>query len=270
MNSATCLAWPLGGLAVLGAALWCHDLHWTAQWEDAAPALAALPLMWWLGRPWRLRSEPAAFPRTAAAASAVLLAAGVAAGLLVVAAAGWCGLLACTLWRHVAWEAQRPWTRLLPLALLGFPWLAFDAVWLGWCFRYSGAMAAEAVLTALQMEVTREGTQMYTAGCCISVGEACSGLRGLQAMLIGGVVVAWQTLGSSRHYWWHLPLLATGAWLANTLRIVVTGIGVRWLPVSWLQGDAHLWQGWLLLCLTFAGCLAAMRLLDNRGVEASS
>lgn len=253
----------LAGLAALAVGLWMRDLHWLTNWEDAAPALAAIPLLWWLGRPWTLRDVPRAFPVAGAVAAALLIAIGGATEWLLLAAIGWSGLLACTLYAFVDSDPQRPWTRLLPLAVLGFPWLAFNSPWLGWWFRWSGAIAAEATLTAFQLDVTREGTQMWTAGCCISVGDACSGLRGLQAMLIGGTVVAWQMLGDSRGYWWHLPLLAAGAWAANTLRIIVTALGVRWLPVEWLQGEAHLWQGWLLLCLMFVICLTGLRALDH-------
>jgi exosortase/archaeosortase family protein len=94
----------------------------------------------------------------------------------------------------------------------------------------------------------------------VSVGQACAGLKGLQAMLVGGTLMAYWTLGRVRSgYWWHLPVLLAGAWAANALRVLLTAVGVAWLPPDWVRGDAHLWQGWLLLLLAFVGCGIWMR-----------
>ena len=45
--------------ALLGLALfiWLRDRSWMGTSEDTVPLLIALPLAWWLGRPWNLRES---------------------------------------------------------------------------------------------------------------------------------------------------------------------------------------------------------------------
>ncbi|MCA9176695.1 MAG: exosortase/archaeosortase family protein [Planctomycetales bacterium] len=279
MNAGAELASCLAGLAVLAVSLWMQDTGWQGDWTNALPALAALPLAYWLGRPWHWRVDhdsgdeaqgdhaQGASPTLPAwrlallAPGVVLLVIGQAAAILLPAAAGWTLLLSAVLARHCR---DSHWVRLLPLAVLGFPWLAFQSPWLGWTFRLTGAMAADVALTAMQMEVVREGTLLWVRGAQIEVGDACSGLQGLQALLIGGAVIGYPLLRDRKWYWLQLPILFAAAWLANTLRIVVTALCARWLPLEWTVGDAHLWQGWLLLCIMFLACQQVFVRLADR------
>ena len=263
MNMSQQWTTALAVLAVLAACLWTADTSWTANWLDALPALAGVALFCWLGRPWRLRQTRQTPPLSLALVGTATLCIGAAGQLLLLGAVGWTCLLACVLLTFVEPNDDLHWSRLLPLAVLGFPWLAFQSPWLGWWFRWTGAVTAEAVLTALQMDIVREGTQLWSGAVCISVGQACSGLQGLQAMLIAGSFVALETLPNSRRYWWHLPILFAAAWVANAARVTLTAVGAGHVPLHWIEGDAHWWQGWLLLCLMFVICQSVFRAMGS-------
>lgn len=278
-----------GGLALggLGLGIWASDVRWMEQWEDAVPAMLALPLAAWLGMPWQYSADSCRARKDRSSRSGVIWLLVLGAGLyllgaasewMIYSAAGWTCLLAAWLQCLQAKSAKAvPWLRLLPLALLAFPWL-MQCQALGWWFRLSGAATAEFLLLAMQWDVTRQGTELWLSDACVTVGEACSGLRGLQAMLVGGSYIAIEILSKrdglkGMRYWIHLPILLGAAWLANTSRVVVTAIGTQWAPHQWLEGSAHQWQGWLLLCLAFLICqwvfgrLARWQNLGDMGIE---
>lgn len=264
-------AWGwLGALIGLAILIWLHDLAWVATCDDALPALVALPMAWWLGRPWQLRSQPMRRPLAGQAPTIVALAAlvtslGAAAGSTLLLATAWTAFAAVWLATWVAWSDERPWTRLAPLAICGFPWLLGEGARIGWVFRLTGAAAAEATLAALRFDVVRWGTELHLGATCVSVSEACSGLHGLQTLLLAGTALAWTRLRTERHYWWHVPLLAAAAWLANFSRILVTAWGATTLSPAWVSGTAHLWQGSLLVGLAFLACLSVYPWLRESG-----
>ena len=134
MSSATRFTCGLTALAALALLLWTRDLHWMSNWEDAAPALAAVPLLWWLGRPWSLRAEPQRFPIVAAVISAGIAAylAGVAVVTMQLDVSLWYGTVAPVAGLAVALVSPRgrPWT----LAIL----LRYVEV-LVWAVRYHAA-----------------------------------------------------------------------------------------------------------------------------------
>jgi exosortase/archaeosortase family protein len=176
-----------------------------------------------------------------------------------VLAVGWTTLLWAWCSARFEMSASNAPRKLLLLPLLAFPWLTSDFVRLGWWFRLSGAAFAEHGLTWAGFEVARSGTFLVVNGFRASVEAACSGLNGLQAMLVAGVVIAHQQLKHSRLFWWNLPLLVGAAWLANALRIVLASAWAASVAPAVAQawvGPLHLALGWIALAAVFAGCAA--------------
>jgi exosortase/archaeosortase family protein len=264
----------LVALAALGSYIWIHDGRWQESASDTLPLLAALPLFVWLRGPWRSRVEPgpALSPRPLLGAAGCLMAGG-ALDVTFLLAAGWTLLL----WSWIdarfydgsAVGARRPALsvtsppepaggasfKLLVLPLLAFPWLANDLPQLGWWFRLSGAAAAGRVLSVAHFAVERSGTFLVVNGFPASVEPACSGLNGLQAMLVAGTMVAFVQLGRSRLFWLCLPLFVVAAWLANVARIAgAAALGASLAPdiAAARVAQYHTLGGWIALIVMFA------------------
>ena len=76
-------------------------------------------------------------------------------------------------------------------------------------------------------------------------------MSALQAMLLGGVILAWMELGHTRWYWWSLATLPLLAWTANTLRVCsVVVIALGWGPEA-ARGWMHQLGGWLVVLPVF-------------------
>jgi exosortase/archaeosortase family protein len=265
----------LAALALLGAFIWLRDRSWLAAPADTLPILVGLPLFAWLGAPWR-RSAAAAPSRRAmmmAGIGIALFPLGVLADSTTLLALGWTLLLGswCEMRRP---NASRATPQLLVLAFISFPWIANDFERLGWWFRLSGAAAVGRALTALDFAVVRQGTFLTINGFSVSVEPACSGLNGLQSLLLAGVVVAYVKLKHTRWFWWNLPVLVAAAWLANFLRIFSAAIfGAKLDPAVALRwiGPMHTVSGWLALCGMFVVCwllISGWERLSRREVRA--
>ncbi|MBU6402036.1 MAG: archaeosortase/exosortase family protein, partial [Verrucomicrobia bacterium] len=238
----------LAVLVVLGGFIWLQDLGWLDAAGDTLPILTGLPLFAWLNRPWRLRSGGGWCEPRAALLAGILFPAGALLGSTLVLGASWTALLWS--WLSARTEPRPQAAKLLVLPLLSFPWLATDFERIGWWFRLSGAAATERVLTWCQFDVSRQGTLLSVAGFTVSVEPACSGVNGLQAMLIAGTVLAYLKLRTSRLFWGSLPLLILAAWAANVVRITVsalTGIGLNAEAAVQQVQRWHWATGWLAL-----------------------
>jgi len=247
----------LGGLGALGVFIWTRDLRWWAAADDTVPILAALPLFYWLGRPWIATRAPLRLAQRPALLAAILFPLGIVADSGLVLAAGWTALL----WSWLAGKfEQTPGAfrkKLLVLPLLSFPWLVTDFERVAWWFRLSGAVVTERLLSVFDVPVVREGTLLWCNHLAISIEPACSGVNGLQSMLVVGSALLYLKLSASRLYWWNLPLLAVAAWLAHVFRITTAALcGVFLSPEAAAQwvGPIHAFTGWLGLVGGFAVC----------------
>lgn len=250
-------------LAVLAAVLWLRDRSWMGAAADVLPILAAFPLFWWCGRPWRWRSGGTGVEWQWLTVAVALWVVGMALNLTVVMALGWTLAVWSLLGGRLAPEAAGPVARLLPLLWLGFPWLALEGDRIGWWFRLSAAGVAEVLFSGLGFDVSRQGVLVLVQGLPISVDAECSGLNVLQGMLLAGLVVAHRHFGRSRGFWWALPVLAVAAWCANTLRVLLVSVLALSLGPEIASGPLHVWGGILVLVLMFALCLAAFSALHR-------
>lgn len=244
-----------GLLLGLAAFIWGRNLNWMATAENTAPVAAALPVFWWLGRPWRFRPRGEVRPSAGAlGAGALLFLAGIGLDLTCLLSLGWVLLLAGWLSARLQPERWKGVRRLLVLPLLSFPWMALEGDRIGWWFRLSGAWAAQSLFSGIGLTVEREGTFLLVQGLPMRVDAACAGLNELQSMLIAGAGVAYVYLGGHSRYWWSFSLLVSLAWLANTLRIVVLGGAALTVSPEFAMGAFHRWGGGLVLCLMFLSC----------------
>lgn len=255
----------LGGLAGF---IWFRDSGWLQWGQDTWPILAGLPLFYWLGRPWTLRHESPVRPmpaKTLASAGALALA-GCIADLNVLLALAWTWFL--RIWLQARSEEpalDSRVDRLLVLPFLSFPWIATDLALLGWFFRISGAAMADGVLRLCELNVVRQGTQLWVDDQGISVEAACSGMNGLQSLLIAGTTLACLKLKESPYFWWNLPVLVVAAWAANSLRIVVLALGISQGILNVEVDFAHEAAGGLALCLAFGLCWGLFSLQESKG-----
>ncbi len=241
--------------------IWLRDRSWIAAAEDSLPLLAALPLFFWLGAPWRLRNGPFALRRPPLVAAGLLFVVGVATNLVVLLAAAW----TLALWAWLRERVESPDAdvrlRLMVLPAMAFPWVTLDLAPLGWWFRLSAAWTAEHVFSGIGFTVTREGTHLLVQGLPIAVNPSCAGMTTLQALLIAGSAVAFLQLHRYRVYWWAVAALPLAAWLANTARVLVLTVAALSYGPEFAAGWFHTWGGWFVLMLMFGVCAAVFTMV---------
>ncbi|HUR60232.1 MAG TPA: archaeosortase/exosortase family protein [Opitutaceae bacterium] len=244
-------------LAGFGVFIWCRDLRWLANADDILPIAAGIPVFIWMLWPLRRATPVVPVRLPVILVAAALFAVGTALNSNLVLAVSWSTLLYAWLAARLAAARRTELKRLLVLPLFSFPWIATDFTELGWLFRLSGAAAVEQTIGALGIAVARAGTFLTVNGFALSVEPACSGLNGLQALIMGGTMVAFLHLGAHRHYWLGLLAIPLAAWAANYFRIL-SGAAVasslspeaaaRWI------GPLHSAAGWVALGAMLGAC----------------
>lgn len=241
-------------LVFLAFFIWLRDLSWISTADDTLPILVAIPLFIWIAAPWKFREDPQPISVNLIAISVVLFLLGIVLNFTLSLSIGWTILLWAWLKSRVAPEMLSPLKKLLILPIMAFPWIALDAVSVGWWFRLSGAAVAADFFSLLHMDVTREGTIMVVNGQPISVEVACAGLNTLQSMIIAGSIVDFLLLGETNRYWWNLPLLIVVSWFANTLRIILISLAALYISPQFATGEFHTIGGWAILMIMFGIC----------------
>lgn len=241
-------------LTFLALFIWFRDLSWISTADDTLPILVAIPLFAWIAAPWKFREDSEPLSVNLIATSVLLFLAGIGLNFTLSLTLGWTILLWAWLKVRTAPEMLPSLKKLLILPIMAFPWIALDAVKLGWWFRLSGAWAATEFFSLLNLDVTREGTIMVVNGVSISVEVACAGLNTLQSMMIAGSIVDYLILGSSALYWWNLPVLVAISWFANTLRIIFISLAALYISPQFATGEFHTIGGWAILMIMFAIC----------------
>ena len=112
------------------------------------------------------------------------------------------------------------------------------------------AAASTLVLDLSGVPVHREGYLIHLPrGYLMEVGEACSGLRSMIAIIALAVALGFMTNGP-KWYRWTLGLMALPiAGLANCIRIVLTGVILMNLGREYAEGLFHQLEGAVLIAL---------------------
>ena len=105
------------------------------------------------------------------------------------------------------------------------------------------------VLELCGAAVYREGYFIHLPGYTMEVGEACSGLRQLTAVVALAVVVG-HLSGRSRVYRWTLAVAAFPiAIAANCFRVLLTGVILMLFGAKWAEGVFHTLEGLVVVGL---------------------
>lgn len=239
------------GLALLAILIWLRDTAWISTAEDTLPILVALPLFYWLGKPWTLLDAEPKFSKPLFLTAIALFIAGFAASQTVLLSLAWTILLWTWLQARIPLSDQSRVKKLLVLPILSFPWIALDADRIGWWFRLSAAWLTAKAFELTGFNVHQEGTNILINHLPVSVEVACAGLNTLQAMLIAGTVILFLILGNNNRYWWNLPVLIALAWFTNTVRIIFLVIIALTISPQFAMSAFHTWGGWFVIVLMF-------------------
>lgn len=264
------LAWAALVLgALLGAIYWgiLRDLVWQ-WWDDANYSHGFLVPLFSAFLTWQRRRELAALPVRGSAAGLLVLLAGAALLLL--------GEIGAELFLRrlsliviitglILFHLGRQWLRALalPLAFLLFmvplPATLFYAI--AFPLQKLAADNAVAILDLLGVPVLAEGNVIHLSRLSLGVTEACSGVRSLISLL--ALAVGWGYL--MRGGPWTIALLAFLAVpitiVANSLRVVSTGLVGEWFGARYAEGFFHAFSGWLIFLVAFACLLGVSGLI---------
>jgi exosortase len=119
------------------------------------------------------------------------------------------------------------------------------------------AQQAAWALDVLGVPVLLEGNIIHLSQISLGVTEACSGIRSLISLFAGAV--AWAYLLLPRGWPMLVFVLATVpiTILANTVRVVATGLIGQWFGVDYASGFFHELAGWVIYLFAFL-CLIGL------------
>jgi exosortase len=235
--------------------IWLHDLAWWHS-QPFALLLILVPLIpAYLCRPWKLRASPLPMSmrhQLLLGCAALAWLVGLSTGYVFPFALSWAALFYIFMHQNFESERANDILKLLPFALLAFPWIVLDGDTIGWYFRLSGAIVNEHVLAAIGLDVERQGVSLLVSGLTINVLADCDGIDTLQTMLMAGGVLGFLVSGKKdTQYWYIWPMIIIFAWLANTLRILLISVVGLLYGVDFAMGTFHDWGGTVSVALMF-------------------
>jgi exosortase len=155
-----------------------------------------------------------------------------------------------------------PWAFLflmIPIPTIIFNQIAFP-------LQLLASRLASALLELTGVPVLREGNVIQLPAMPLEVAEACSGIRSLMSLLALAVIYGYFL--EPKIYRRVLLVLATVpiAVVANSLRVVGTGLMVHWWNPEKASGFFHTFSGWMIFVLSLLllfSIHSAMRLLER-------
>jgi exosortase/archaeosortase family protein len=238
-------------LLLFAAFIWFRNASWITSSDEVIPLLIVLPLVFYLGRPWNLKESEKFLAPAPFFAAILLFFFGVLSDLTISLAASFACFLYSWQKAHLEEETLQRASPLIMLTLFAFPWITLDIPSLGWYFRLSGAYVTTQFFQLLGYEVVQNGTNIQIGGFEIFIENACSGLNTLQSMLLAGTTLACFTFDTAKKVLLQIPFLFFAAWFANTLRIIFTTALALMISIGFVQGDFHIFVGWLTILLVF-------------------
>jgi exosortase len=245
---AICLAWLYGAVLARLAAQWWSDPNFSHGF--LVPVFSAYVI-------WSQRERLGALPvRPSWSGLPILFA---AMGLLVVGVLGVelflmraSLLLACAglVVYFLGWQFLR--ALLFPLAFLmlmiPLPAILFNQI--TFPLQLLASKLAGALLPLAGVPVLREGNVITLPAMTLEVAEACSGIRSLMSLLTLAVVYGYVLETRSN---WRVILAVAAlpiAVLANSLRIVGTGLLVQYWDPDKAEGFFHTFSGWMIFVVS--------------------
>lgn len=134
------------------------------------------------------------------------------------------------------------------------------------------SVISTACLETMGIAAYRQGYMIYLSDYTMEVGEACSGLRQLTAIVALGVAIG-ELYQSSRPVRWTLAFIALPVAVgANCLRVTLSGVIMVFFGSQWAQGVFHTLEGLATILLAAAALVAIAGLLsrwERRGREST-
>jgi exosortase len=132
------------------------------------------------------------------------------------------------------------------------------------------SLAAEQAAWALDLlgvPVLLDGNIIHLSQLSLGVTEACSGIRSLISLLAGAAAWAYLMLPAG---WLTVAFVASAipiTIVANSARVVATGLIGQWIGVEYASGFFHEFAGWVVYVFAFAcllGVYALIQLVSRR------
>lgn len=145
------------------------------------------------------------------------------------------------------------------LLMIPLPAIVFNQV--TFPMQILSTKVAASVLPWLGVPVLREGNIINLPAMPLEVAEACSGIRSLISLV--ALVIAYGYAIKAR-VWLRVALVVTAvpmAIIANSLRIVGTGLAVNYWDLSTAQGFFHSFSGWVAFVFSLGTLLLVHRIL---------
>jgi exosortase len=153
---------------------------------------------------------------------------------------------------------------LFPLGYLLFmiplPGIIFYAV--TFPLQRLAAEQAAWTLDLLGVPVLLDGNIIHLSQLSLGVTEACSGIRSLISLLAGAVAWAYLMLPGG---WLAVAFVASAipiTIVANSVRVVATGLIGQWIGVDYASGFFHEFAGWVVYVFAFACLLGVYALIQ--------
>ena len=249
------LVWQLVALAVLSLWLywstvvglvhqWIHDPNFSHGFF--VPLFAAFVLWQERDRLARIVPRPSWTGLGVIALALCLLTLGLMGAELFLARSSLLLLLAGLVILFLGWDSFRamlfPWAFLwlmIPIPAIVLNKITFP-------LQLLDSKVAAGVLPLLGVPVLREGNVINLASMALDVAEACSGIRSLMSLVTLAIIYGYLT---ERRIWvrWVLAIGSVPiAVLANSVRIIGTGLLVQYWDAEKAEGYFHASWGWII------------------------
>jgi len=205
----------------------------------------------------RLHPKPSWFGLVVIAGSLMMLIVGVLGAEFFLSRSSFVFLLAGLVIYFLGWSYFRatvfPWAFLF--LMIPIPTIIFNQV--AFPLQLLASRLASALLELVGVPVLREGNLILLPAMPLEVAEACSGIRSLMSLVALAVIYGYFLEPKLLRR----VLLALGAIpiavIANSLRVVGTGLLVHWWDPEKAEGFFHTFSGWVIFVLSL-GMLFAL------------
>jgi exosortase len=275
---------PLWQLALLGIlSLWLYwptILHLVGQWwHDPnfshgffVPLFSGFVLWQERDRLARLTPKPSWFGLAILLAAICLLIVGQLGAELFLARFSLLVLLAGVVILFQGWKLFRavffPWAFLL--LMIPIPAIVFNQI--TFPLQLLASRVAARTLPLLGVPILREGNVINLPSMALEVAEACSGIRSLMSLVTLAIIYGYLT---EKRIWvrWLLAIASVPiAVVANSVRIIGTGLLVQYWDAEKAEGYFHASWGWIIfvISLLLLYALHALIRVVRPGEEAGS
>ena len=122
------------------------------------------------------------------------------------------------------------------------------------------ARNAEQTLRLIGIPILRDGNVIHLSQISLGVTEACSGIRSLFSLLAVAAAWAYIALPTAVSMLILIVSAVPIAIVANSARVVLTGMIGQWWGIEYAQGFFHTFSGWAMFLVAFA-CLGGVQSL---------